>query len=205
MELKEYINLFRTHIRWFWITLFLFVFVAFVWQKNQSTHFEATLLLNIGRTNIQNTEQYTYDSFYRLQADERFADTVVRWLGSPRIVENIYQGVGLDTHSLSTRTLKGVFVPKRLSSQMIEVTYENANEKKLRGISQMMLTELNQYTKTLNEDSGEKNWFIVIGSDPVIRDVRFSLAFALAIGCALGVFFGFWMTLVGHYFSNDKK
>ncbi|HCJ45777.1 MAG TPA: hypothetical protein DHV33_02565, partial [Candidatus Moranbacteria bacterium] len=169
------------------------------------TNFEAVLLLNIGRTNVQNTENYTYDSFYRLQADERFADTVVRWLGSPRIVENIYGTVGIDTQHMSARTLKSVFGAKRLSSQMIEVTYRHPSEKMLEKISQATINELNTHASELNKENSEKNWFVVVGSDPVIRDVRVSLSFALALSLTLGVFIGFWVALVKHYFSDNAQ
>lgn len=202
MELKEYIALFKKQIRWFWMTVFLFVLTAGVWQKNQPENFQATLLLNIGRSGVQNTEDYTFDSFYRLQADERFSDTVVRWLGSPRVAEDIYTAVGIDVNSISTRTLSSTFGAKRLSSQMIEVTYSNADKKVLRKISGATIITLNQYTDSLNKESKESNWFVVIGSDPVIRDARITFPFALAIGLLLGVFIGFWVALIKHYFSK---
>jgi len=205
MELKEYITLFKKQIKWFWATVILFVLISGIWQSNQPTNFEAVLLLNIGRTNVQNTENYTYDSFYRLQADERFADTVVRWLRSPRIVENIYGTVGIDTQHMSARTLKSVFGAKRLSSQMIEVTYRHPSEKMLEKISQATINELNTHASELNKENSEKNWFVVVGSDPVIRDVRVSLSFALALSLTLGVFIGFWVALVKHYFSDNAQ
>ncbi len=205
MEFKEYITFFKKQIRWFWMTIFLFVLIAGVWQKDQPENFQATLLLNIGRTGVQNTPDYTFDGFYRLQADERFSDTVVRWLSSPRVVEDIYTAVGIDSKALSTRTLSSTFGAKRLSSQMIEVTYSNADEKVLQKISEATIITLNRYTDSLNKESKESNWFVVIGSDPVIRDVRVTFPFALTIGLLLGVFIGFWVALVKHYFTDNKQ
>lgn len=202
MELKEYIAIFKKQIKWFWATVLLFVLVAGIWQQSQTANFQATLLLNIGRTDVQNTENYTYDSFYRLQADERFADTVVRWLASPRVVEDIYNTAGIDVKALSTRTLSSTFGAKRLSSQMIEVTYNHPNEKVLQKISEATITELNAYAESLNKESKEKNWFIVIGSDPVIRDARVPFPLSVALGLALGVFLGFWVAVIKHYFSK---
>jgi capsular polysaccharide biosynthesis protein len=204
MELKEYIAMFQKQIKWFWMTVILFIIVAGIWQQNQSSKFQAILLLNIGRAGTQMTQDYTYDSFYRLQADERFSDTVVRWLGSPRVVEDIYTTVGIPVDTLSTKALSGVFGAKRLSSQMIEVTYSDSNENVLQKISEATITELNTYTNSLNKENGEKNWFVVIGSDPVIRDVRITFPFALVVALALGVFIGFWVALVKHYFSDSK-
>ncbi|MEI8096599.1 MAG: hypothetical protein WCG73_00620, partial [Candidatus Moraniibacteriota bacterium] len=177
----------------------------FLWQQNQPSKFQATLLLNIGRAGTQTTQDYTYDSFYRLQADERFSDTVVRWLGSPRVVEDIYTAVGLPVDTMSTKTLSTVFGAKRLSSQMIEVTYSDSSEKVLQKISEATIAELNTYTNSLNKENSEKNWFVVIGSDPVIRDVRVTFPFALAVSLVFGVFIGFWVALMKHYFSNSTQ
>lgn len=204
MELKEYIAIVRKHIKWFWVTLFTFVFVAFVWQKSQTENIEATTLLNIGRAGTENTTDYTFDDFYRLQADERFADTVVRWLSSPRVVEDIFVASGMDAQNMGTRQLKNSFGAKRLSSQMVEVTFRDTNPKTLVEVSKSTVAVLNQYTESLNKDSKEANWFVVIGSEPVIRDARISFSFALGIGLVLGIFFGFWVTLLKHYFSENE-
>jgi len=204
MELKEYLNIFQKNIRWFWLTVIIFLVGAGMWQYNQSETFEATLLLNIGRTHFQETKDYyTYDSFYRLQADERFADTVVRWLGSPRVVEDIYKTVRIETATIDSQDLSKVFRAKRLSSQMIEVTYRYPDEQMLQNISSAMVENLNKYTDQLNEQKDEKtSWFIVIGSDPVIRYVFVSLRLVLFLGLILGIFCGFWVALLRHYFSR---
>lgn len=205
MELREYIVLFRGNIRWFLVTIALFVLASLIWQKNQSVSFEATLLLNIGRTSMQDTQEYTYDSFYRLQADERFADTVVRWLSSPRIAEDIYRSVGIDTDALGTRELGSVFSAKRLSSQMIEVKYTRSEKGVLQKISSATIDTLNRYTRSLNEENSEKNWFLVIGSDPVIRETGIRPFFALLGGLVMGTFFGFWVALGRRYLSESKQ
>ena len=204
MELRDYINIFKKQGKAFWTMVFLSVLVAIIWQQSQPVEYQATLLLNIGRAGTENTQDYTYDSFYRLQADERFADTVVRWLGSPRVVEDIYSTASLDLQNTDVRTLKSVFGAKRLSSQMIEVTYTDASDKALKKVSEAAVATLNRYTDSLNRENRETNWFVVIGNDPVIRDARVSLSLSLAVGLALGVFVGFWTALLRHYFSNEK-
>lgn len=203
MELKEYLDIFRKQAKWFWMSVIACMAVAAVWQQSQSVAYQATLLLNIGRSGVQDTAEYTYDSFYRLQADERFADTVVRWLGSPRVVEDIYSQAKLDTAVLGTRDLKRAFGAGRLSSQMIEISYAGRDEKTLKSLSQSVVTVLNRYTESLNREKRESSWFTVIGNDPVIRDARIGLAIALAVGLAIGVFIGFWAVLLRHYFVRE--
>lgn len=61
----------------------------------QPVRYTTVLSLHVGRVhNETQAEEYHYDDFYRLQADERFADTLVRWLASPSIVADIYSGIG---------------------------------------------------------------------------------------------------------------
>lgn len=195
----EYLEIFKKQSRAFLLIVALSVAIAFAWQGLQPKSFDAVLLLNIGRSGSQQTAEYAYDDFYRLQADERFADTVVRWLQSPRVVEDIYAEAKIDTDTIGLRGLKGSFSGKRLSSQMIEVSYGARNERQAVELSRAIVSVLNQYTDSLDRDGREPGWFSVIGSDPVIRDGRVSLPMALGIGAAIGIFLGFWIVLIKHY------
>lgn len=204
MEFREYIAIFRKHSGMFWLSVIIFVAGAFLWQGNQPERYQATLLLNIGRIGTEETADYTFDSFYRLQADERFADTVVRWLGSPRVVEDIYVAAGLEPSTIGIRDLKSAFSAKRLSSQMIEVGFSGADRETLEKISTASIVVLNRYAESLNRDDRSESWFMVIGDDPVIRDARVGLASALVIALVFGIFIGFWMAFVRHYFSSQE-
>lgn len=199
MELMQYVDIFRNQAKTFWLIVLFFVAGAFAWQGLQPRSYDAALLINIGRSGIQPTSEYAYDSFYRLQADERFADTVVRWLSSPRVVEDIYAEAKIDTDTVGLRSLKGSFSGKRLSSQMIEVSYGARNERQAVELSRAIVSVLNRYTDSLDREGREPGWFSVIGSDPVVRDGRTSLLVALAAGAGLGIFLGFWIVLLKHY------
>jgi uncharacterized protein involved in exopolysaccharide biosynthesis len=204
MELQDYINIFKKQTKVFFVVVLVVVLAAIIWQKSQPINYQATLLLNIGRQGVQDTTQYKYDGFYRLQADERFADTVVRWMASPRVVEDIYAGAGLDPKNLGVRDLKNIFAAKRLSSQMVEVTFVDPDTKTLKKISEAAVEVLNRYTQSLNKENAESSWFVIIGSEPVIRNARVSLNFALALALPLGIFFGFWAALLAYYLKRDE-
>lgn len=203
MELRELLAVLRGHRNQYLGIVFIFIFVAWVWQKEQPVSYQATLLMNIGRAGVSETTDYTYDSFYRLQADERFADTVVRWLSTPRVVEDIYKEAHLNGEMLGIKDLSRVFSAGRLSSQVISVQYGGENEKRLGDLAKAAVTVLNHYTDTLNTNAREKSWFVVIGSDPVIRDGRVSLGLALMMGLVVGLFVGFWAVVFKHYFSRN--
>ena len=202
MELRELIAVFQRQKNFFLGGVIFFVFFAWVWQQNQSEILKSTLLINIGRAGVSGTADYTYDSFYRLQADERFADTVVRWLSSPRVVEDIYREAHLDPKSLDLKDLSRVFEAGRLSSQMVTVSYQGSNEASLKQLATATVTVLNRYTDTLNTKEREKSWFVVIGSDPVIRDGRIAPRLALLVGLVIGIFISFWAVLLRHYYQT---
>jgi uncharacterized protein involved in exopolysaccharide biosynthesis len=202
MELRELIAVFRKQKNFFLGGILLFVFFAWVWQRNQAEMLQSTLLINIGRAGVSGTADYTYDSFYRLQADERFADTVVRWLASPRVVEDIYREAHMDPRALGLKDLSRVFEAGRLSSQMVTVSYQGSNEASLKQLATATVTVLNHYTDTLNTKERENSWFVVIGSDPVIRDGRVAPRLALLVGLVVGIFLSFWGVLLRHYYQT---
>lgn len=202
MELRDIVSIFQKKAYFFLIIVIIFVTAAWLWQKNQPEKFQATLLVNIGRNGTSQATDYTYDSFYRLQADERFADTVVRWFSDPRVVEDIYREAHLDPEYLGIKDLKRVFSAGRLSSQMITVNYGSESKTIIEQLAVASVTVLNRYTETLNTDGKDTSWFVIIGSDPVVRDSRVTLSVALIAGLVLGVFVGFWTVLARHYFSG---
>ena len=205
MEFREIIAVLRKEARLIGFIVGAFIVTTFLWQQSQGPQYQATLLLNVGRAGGQATAEYTYDSFYRLQADERFADTVVRWLANPRMVEDIYREARLDPSSLSAGALQTVFDAGRLSSQVIEVRYGAASEERLRNIAHAVPVVLNRSAENLNRETPETSWFLLLPSDPVIRDARTSLVVAFLAALAVGLFGAFWFVLGKHYFQRTQN
>lgn len=203
MELKAIIAIFRKQKKYFWMTVFTCIFVGALLQYFQKESVASNLTLNITRLGKDTTSDYQYHDFYRLQADERFADTVVRWLGSPRMIADIYEDVRLiasDDNNQSS--LPHAFKAERLSSQMIQVTYSADNAMASQKIAQSLIFRVNARATALNKDQQETTWFVVVGGDPVVSDGRVGIALMLAIALALGIFLGFWAVLFRHYFSK---
>jgi hypothetical protein len=171
----------------------------------QPMRFDATSLLNVTRSGSQQTSDYTYDGFYRLQADERFADTVVRWVGSPRGAEDILKEAGIETKMLGTADLTGFFTVGRLSSQVIRVEYRAENESSAGKISHAMREVLNRYAEALNRDAKDPSWFTLESGDPVIRDGRIPLWKAIAVSGVVGLFLGLWFSMFAWYWEKQKE
>ncbi len=194
MELREYILIFRRYRALFFWIVALFIVAGFVFQLLQPVRFAAEITMNVARSGIRVTSDYSYDDFYRLQADERFADTVVRWLESPRIVGDITR---------EARVSGGIsFDASRLSSQVIRIRYTIRDEMAAKRMATAILTVLNQEAESLNQNRPEDGWFALVGEIPAISDARVNKGRVFALAFSLGIFFGFFAVLFRWYWDD---
>lgn len=205
MELRDYLKIFFKG--WFWLIIPVVLCVGFgvgykQYKNSRPVSYQVALLLNVTRSGIQVTDSYRYDDFYRLQADERFADTVVRWLESPRIVTDIYNETGIASGGIGLKDLSHTFKVKRLSSQMIDVRFTSGSAREAQNISESLVKALNDETKELNQYQKEDNWFKVIGDEPVIKEFKVSWKDVLPISIASGFFLGVWTVLITNYLKK---
>jgi hypothetical protein len=194
MELKELIQIFKKNYILFWLIVGFFLLAGLFWRSLDATGYRVDLNLNITRQGQQQTSDYTYDDFYRLQADERFSDTVVRWLGSARTLEEIRQR----SQTVSSLALEA----RRLSSQYIEINYWARDFNSAKKISQAINEEVNQEISVLNKFQKEDNWFVAITDDPIILKNEWPLDRTLIFSFMAGIFFGFWGVLITHYLKE---
>jgi capsular polysaccharide biosynthesis protein len=201
MELKEYLAIFKKHLKLFLGVITIFLLAGLAWQFLQPLTYKSSLTLNVTRIGTQKTDAYRYDGFYRLQADERFADTVVRWLQSPRIVADIYNDAKIMASGLSQRTLSKIFKAQRLSSQEILVTYVTSDSRTAQTLAESIVKVINSKADELNKFQKEENWFTILGSEPVVRENRRDTRIVLFASLVLGAFLGFWAVLIRHYLT----
>lgn len=202
MELKEYILIFKKNLGLFVTVVILVIVAGILFQLFRPISYKSSITLNVTRTGFEETQEYRYDNFYRLQADERFADTVVRWLGSPGIVTDILGDAGLDSSKLSQWKLSRFFNAKRLSSQVIEVNFIRNDVDTAKKLSESLVRMVNIETDKLNEIQREENWFMVLGSDPVVKQNKIPWGILLLSSIAIGIFLGFWSVYIRHYLNR---
>jgi hypothetical protein len=135
-----------------------------------------------------------------LQADERFGDTLVKWLHSPRIVSDILESAGVASEQYSQKDLAKVFVAKRLSSQIVEVVFVAENRLVLEQYAEGIKEVTDKYTSALS--GGDAGWFRVVSSDPVIRDGRVPAWPFLIFAFGAALFASFWLSLAHYFFTG---
>src|SRR4030043_1642293 len=115
MELREYYKILRSHISIIVYVVLIAVVVAYAWSVRKSQTSSASFILKISRTESQNTADYQYDQFYRLQADEKFTETISGWLKSPGTTREIFSKAGIDSENDSMRQLSKSFRAEKKS------------------------------------------------------------------------------------------
>jgi len=199
MELKEYFKILKDNAKLFWAVVFAIIVGAFVFFALNPISYTTSLALNITRSGTQQTADYKYDDFYRLQADEKFGDTLVQWLQDPRIVTDIYDEAGIDTNKFNIRQLSKIFTAEKLSSQLVTISFSSRDENSARKISSAIANVISKNTDLLNKNQNESTWFEIVAQNPIIVKDSFSGLIIFIASLALGIFLGFWAVMMRHY------
>lgn len=199
MEFREFFHLFVGRWKLFCGVVSGAVLLSLVILLYQPPRFEADLTVNVTRAGTQRTADYTYDQFYRLQADERFADTVVRWLATPSLREDIRSEARVSSEVADS------IGATRLSSQMISVTYVSRSKDGFGDMAAAIPDILNRETGKLDMLSNDPDWFVVMADAPSVRDARLPARLLLPLGVAIGLFAAFWSVLIDWYFRGPSR
>jgi capsular polysaccharide biosynthesis protein len=204
MEFRDFIGLYIREKKLVSVIVMAAVAIAFFSYRLQTQWYEGETLLSVTRTATEISPDYRYDHFYRLQADERFADTLVRYLESEAGVRAVASEATLTSAGEQLFTSVGV-KPVRLSSQLIRVTYAVRSLPEGDRVSEALRITADRYADDLNAQADERAWFTVIAAEPVVEDGRFGALFALVCGLGAGVFIAFWSVLFLSYWRRDES
>lgn len=204
MELREYYKILKSNISVVIYTVIIAVVFVYAWSVRTSQVYNASLLLNISRTESQTTSDYRYDQFYRLQADDKFAETIVEWLKSPGVAQDIFTKAGISSDQKTMRGLSKSFQAEKLSSNLVGIQYSTGTNDEAARIAPVIATVVSDKTKSLNADARDPNWFQIDESNLIIlkniQDMRINLGIAALAGLFLGTLLAFGK----HYISEEK-
>jgi capsular polysaccharide biosynthesis protein len=199
MELKEYAKILKENKEIFWLVVAIIVLGSLGFLFLRGNSYSSSLTLDITRQGSQNTADYKFDDFYRLQADEKFSETVVQWLQSPRIVSEVYSRSGVDVSGMTLRQLERTLKPEKLSSQIVSVSFSSKNPESAQKIADSIFEVVSENTQNLNKEQNESAWFKIIAQDPVVIKDSFNLLIVLLAALFIGMFVSFWVVLFFHY------
>ncbi|MFZ5982457.1 MAG: hypothetical protein ACOYS2_02730 [Patescibacteria group bacterium] len=200
MELKEIISIIKKDWKALFATIIVILAIIFSYFLFRPVSFDSSLDLNITRSGKQETPDYKYDNFYRLQADEKFADTLVEWLKSPSVVSRIMEKAG-QKEELSLKQLSRAIEADKYSSQLVLVNYSSVSEKEAQKMAQAIESVLEENIEELNRSQAEENWFQIVAQGPTIKVETFDPFTVFIASLVLGIFFGFWVVFIRHYLN----
>lgn len=204
MELREFIAIFTREKRLIVGIMVAAFLVGFLSYRLQAQWYTGTVLLSVTRIAAEDTIDYRYDQFYRLQADERMADTIARYLESGIGMQMIAERAELSAEP-SEFFIKGKVQALRTSSQLIQVKYRAKTPTEAKRLADAMLETGERYTASLNEQARERNWFTLLATDPFVKDGRFTLMKSLLIALVSGALIAFWAVLIRWYWQGGQK
>jgi len=202
MELREYYKILKANVSIIVYVVVIAVIVAYAWSVRASQTYNASLLLNISRTSSQSTSDYRYDQFYRLQADDKFSETIAEWLKSPGVSQDIFAKSEVSSDQKTMRDLSKSFQSEKLSSNLVSVKYSTETNDAAARIAPAIESVLTDKTKGLNAAAKDPDWFQVNASNLIIlknvQDLRLNLGIAAIVGLFLGALLAFGK----HYISE---
>lgn len=151
--------------------------------------YDVSLAIDIERKPSPNTDFYTYDGYYAIQATELFGKSVASWFVTPDFVEDILQNANKsDIEDLSVKDFRTIFSPEQISANIVEVGFQVKEAEIGATLTEAISTSITEYI----ERRSIQDYSIQVGN-PVIRQTQYNPLFfslggiilAFAIGVAI--------------------
>ncbi|MFW5885128.1 MAG: hypothetical protein ACOCUF_02785 [Patescibacteria group bacterium] len=201
MEFKEFIQLIRRNFNLMLPAAAVFLAGGFLLWNYQTNFFGASFAVNIDRGEFQDTQDYRHDQFYRLQADDKFAENVVFWLQDAGFLA----GVGQDFSDFSKKGSFGEVESlgaSQLSPNYVRVEYKSRNKESLNPAYQVLKKNLTQKTRSLDYENSDPTWFKLNYGRLNVYPVEPNLIIYLVSSLGAGLLFGVFLVLFKHYLKD---
>lgn len=208
MELKEFFQVFRSHYKVFWTVVIacFFVLGMILWFTPQ--WYVSTLTLTVVRSQEKVigdvNEKFpveNFGSYYRIEADNTFGETVVAWLHTPQIVQSIRESMSDEKANeyFGKRGLTKHYTTKQRSSHVIDAIYRSSSHESANEEARAIIAQLNKRTSALNQDISKVEWFQLVAEKPYVENFAYNLALLLAITTMMALCLGVMSVLIYHY------
>ncbi|MCK5080649.1 MAG: hypothetical protein KAQ63_00660 [Candidatus Moranbacteria bacterium] len=202
MELKKFLSLVKKHLIFFWVPFLIIFLGGLAWYDQQSSLYSGSVAVNISREGRIATQDYQYDQFYRLEADEKFGKNIVNWVGDPGLMES--------NRILFTKFRRGDWsdISKikaiQPSANYVKIEFKSETIQSAIIFGEVIKKNLNQKNQQLNVKQ-DRNWFKLVIDDAHIVKNHINLYFVLVIFSCLGILSGIFGVLLKHYFKGFFK
>lgn len=170
----------------------------------QPQRYQGEVVLTVTRTALADSAEYTYDEYYRLEADAKLADTVVQYLKSATGKQMIAERATLSDESYQ-RFTHDSFRIARLGTQLMLAEYTLPSREETVRLGEALAYVANRYVASLSEDARDPTWFMILAEDPVVREAQWSALHAIGIGVFGGGFVAFWGVLARVFIEGYRR
>lgn len=208
MEFKEFLAVLKVKGKLFWGVWLGFIFLGLAIFLAIPVKNEATLSFDVARENGDSSlAEYQYDQFYRLEADDRFTQSVVQWMGDLNVQRKItdkFKGELLEEES--ERIINSLRAEKK-AVNFLQVHFAIEASKDAVIISKAIKEVLDEKVSSLNKSSGDEKWFKLIASGPTVEQKKVSFLLLMSLFVVLGLFLASFIVVASHYLQDeqDKK
>ncbi len=208
MELHEYVRVLQKS----WVTVvgvtvaFILVTVAVLYFSKPQYDTNVTLTLDRPNTVNQSTvNYYLYDSYYTIQSSGFYADTIINWLGSPGIVQAIYNRAAVPLPPVRVVTQLGkVFTARKFPPATVSITLQNSDNQQGKILLDAATKELQQKSDELTQKNINES-IVIHSTDPVTTKVVPFWALDIVIAALIGLLLSTFMVFLQHYMQDEAK
>ncbi|MDD3607744.1 MAG: Wzz/FepE/Etk N-terminal domain-containing protein [Candidatus Moranbacteria bacterium] len=204
MEFKEILKIIIERKVLFIIILLLTVFLVIGWLLFQPKKYQASLSVDITREKVNETTDYQYDQYYRLLADEKFADTVVQWTSDPQLVKEIFDEAGIKKDAKKLSQFSQLIKGEKLSANFIRIRFDVGEKEEAEKLANSIEKIFTEKTVRLNESAKDTNWFKLSFSPAIIVKYHPGFIGFFLAGIAGGILLGIFACLF-HYYWKDGR
>jgi capsular polysaccharide biosynthesis protein len=188
-------------IKYWWVvvlTILVVVVGLAVANKTEEPSWDAatTLISKQVVVGPEEGQDYKYDGFYTVQANQMFSDSIETWLEAPDFVNLVYNQAGI-TSPQSISALKDRFDFDKVISQSVAVRINAGSDDEAKKMMEAMIVVMKEKTETLLVDKNNKPIF-TLDSTPVLVlphevDTRLQFGVGLIGAVGLGIFLAYFM------------
>jgi len=201
MEFKNFLKLIKTYLATF-ITLFLIVFfTGLLIYDYQNKLYNGNVAVNISReASLKNQkEEFQYDYFYRLQADEKFGKNVISWVGDPKLMNQNK----VDFEKIKRSNWEDISKVKAVqqSPNYVRISFKSQTPQSAMIFGKVLGENLIDKAESLNESKKNDNWFKLVVDETQISKTDINIYLVLIFSSLLGILVGIFGVLIMNYFS----
>jgi hypothetical protein len=200
MEFREFVKLIgKNKYLLFLAVVFCLGAGFFVWRY-QANFYAASFSVGIDRGAFEKTDDYKYDQFYRLQADEKFAENITYWANDPGFLSKAkkdFLGFGGEKFN-NIKAIKA----EQFSSNYLKVNFKSSTKEELMPFYKALKKNLRQKTEDLDYENKAPGWFKLNFGDLAVNKNNPSLFLYFCIALGAGILFGIFLILFVYYFKK---